>query len=607
MMRKLIPVFLVLLLALNAWAQQAPASGDDSAQLRQEIEQLKATLKALEARVAAQEKPTQTTAQPAAQPFTLAADTISDVKELKETVRDLNDRVGGTERKGLLDRIAWGGDYRYEGHNIHSSIPAHYSGMRLQNLMTRTFFAMNSGTFDPAWMASGQALATGVNNNVAAHYGDYQYFTSNLTLNQLKGMFGSFPPAMQQQFMGLMMSAPGVYVPKHDNTADILQTNRLRLKFDAKISDDITFAGRLSMYKAWGDSTGVQAFNGMPTSMAMDGMTSTVPGGDLLHVERAYFNWNHIGGSKFYLSIGRRPSTDGAPMNFRDDEPRGGTPSGALINYQFDGITFGYHATEKTSFRVCYGQGYSTNYGNGTLYSPANGVKDTHFLGANIDVWETDKTLVQYMYAHAYNVADGFASLLSMNVNPLTGDQLGGNVVMRYQPSATLGAIDIMGLNLQRRFGDFDLYVSGNLSRLDPNGVTTAFGGLGSDPFETPKERNGHMVYAGVRFNLPKNDGRTKMGFEFNQGSKYWFNFAQAEDDILGPKTSTRGEAYETYVTHRITDHFIFKAAYERRNYTYSGSGMNTGTPKKLSDNPVLGFDSLDKANMFSFGLTARF
>jgi len=211
------------------------------------------------------------------------------------------------------------------------------------------------------------------------------------------------------------------------------------------------------------------------------------------------------------------------------------------------------------------------------------------------------------MYAHAFNVADGFAGLLSMNVNPLTGDQLGANVVMRYQPSATLGAIDIMGVNLQHRFGDFDLYVSGNLSRLEPNGVTTAFGGLGSDPFETPKDHNGHMVYTGLRFNLPKNDGRTKMGFEFNQGSKYWFNFAQAEDDILGPKTATRGEAYETYVTHRITDHFIFKAAYERRNYTYSGSGMNTGTPHKLSDNPVLGFESLDKANMFTFGLTARF
>ena len=41
-------------------------------------------------------------------------------------------------------------------------------------------------------------------------------------------------------------------------------------------------------------------------------------------------------------SVGRRPSTGGVPLNFREDEPRGGTPLGSLINYQFDGITAGW-------------------------------------------------------------------------------------------------------------------------------------------------------------------------------------------------------------------------------------------------------------------------
>ena len=67
------------------------------------------------------------------------------------------------------------------------------------------------------------------------------------------------------------------------------------------------------------------------------------------------------------------------------------------------------------------------------------------------------------------------------------------------------------------------------------------------------------MILLGTRFSLPQNDGRTKIGFEFNQGSKYWFNFAQAEDDILAPKTSARGDVYEIYLTQRITESLHFQ------------------------------------------------
>jgi hypothetical protein len=90
------------------------------------------------------------------------------------------------------------------------------------------------------------------------------------------------------------------------------------------------------------------------------------------------------------------------------------------------------------------------------------------------------------------------------------------------------------------------------------------------------------MVYAGLRYSIPQNDGRTKLGFEFNHGTKYWFNFAQAEDDIVAPKSNTRGEAYEIYTTHRINDHFIFKADFTRYNYAWSGSGWHLGAPKRL-------------------------
>src|SRR5260370_27574831 len=127
------------------------------------------------------------------------------------------------------------------------------------------------------------------------------------------------------------------------------------------------------MYKAFGDSTGVQVFDGQPTSLNIDGTTAGVPNSDMLRVERAYFTWNHVGGSNLYLSVGRRPSTDGPPLNFRQDEPRGGTPSGALIDFQFDGITVGDHFNDKMVWRAWHGLGCPSGFGNGNIHNEPDG------------------------------------------------------------------------------------------------------------------------------------------------------------------------------------------------------------------------------------------
>jgi len=464
--------------------------------------------------------------------------------------------------------------------------------------------------FNPAMLSqmTPAQYANFVGQNVQQNYAQYQYYTGNLTFTQLKQAVGQFSPQMQQSLMNYLGQAPGVYQAAYTNNTDILYTNRLRLNLDSKINDDLTVAARLSMYKVWGDSTGVQVFDGQPTSLNIDGTTAGVPNGDMLRVERAYFTWNHVANSNFYLSIGRRPSTDGPPLNFRDDEPRGGTPSGALIDFQFDGITIGYHFNDKMVWRLCYGVGYQSGFGNGNiLKSPADRLADTHLIGANLDLYSTDATFLQATYAHAFNVTDGFDGLTVLPVNPLTGDQVNAPVVMRYTPSANLGGINLFGMNLNRQFRSVQLYLSGNLSNTQPNGVTTPFGGLMSNPFETPVSRNGEMVLVGMRYSFPQDDGRTKVGFEYNHGSKYWFNFAQAEDDIIAPKTDTRGDVYETYLTHRFYDRLIMKLGYIRYNYNYSGSGWHVGAPEDLDTLAILGFPTYKRASMLSLGMTVRF
>jgi hypothetical protein len=213
-----------------------------------------------------------------------------------------------------------------------------------------------------------------------------------------------------------------------------------------------------------------------------------------------------------------------------------------LINYQFDGLTFGYHLGKNSVFRFCYGLGYESGFGNGDLLKrPEDRLKDVHFAGVNLDLWTTEKSLIQLTVARAFDVTDGFNGLVVLPNNPLTGDVVGAPVIMRFTPSTNLGNINLAGVNLTRKFGQWDVFGSLNYVGLRPNGLTTPFGGLGSDPFETPVNHNGYMMYVGARYRF-RNEDKTKAGFEFNHGSKYWFNFAQAEDDIISPKTNTRGD-----------------------------------------------------------------
>ncbi|HEV2402063.1 MAG TPA: DUF3373 family protein [Candidatus Sulfotelmatobacter sp.] len=620
-MRKLLLIVPILLLISGLWAQTAPPATDDAAQMRQEIDQLKKTINSLEQRLDAQEGAAKsaTAATPATQPATSqpAASKDETVSDLQSNVRDLNERVNQTERKTLRDRLEWGGDYRYEFHVIRGNIPTHYDGMQLQNLMVNTlwlFTPQSQGglgmAFNPAMLGqmTPSQFSAFVGQQVQQNYAQYQYFTNNLTFPGLKGAVGQFTPQMQQTLMNYLSQVPGVLQNAYSANSDALMTNRLRLRFDSQVAENVSFGARLSMYKVFGDSTGLQVFDGQPTSMAIDGTTAGVPSGDMVRVERAYFSWNHIGGSNLYLSIGRRPSTGGPPLNYRDDEPRGGTPSGALIDFQFDGITAGYNVNEKMTLRACYGMGYSAGFGNGALLeNPADRVKSVHLFGGNMDLYSTDKTFIQATLARAWNVTDGFDGLMVLPNNPLTGAPVTAPVVMRYAPSANLGAINLYGINLQKKLGDFDLFASGNWSSTRPNGLTTPFGGLMSDPFESPVNRDGQMYYLGVRYSVPKDDGRTKLGFEFNHGTKYWFNFAQAADDIIAPKTDTRGDVYETYLTHRISDHFMLKGSYINYNYLWSGSGWQVGAPKRLNSNPILAFPTYDRAKMFTTGLIASF
>ncbi len=528
--------------------------------------------------------------------FAQESETDQEIADLKKDIKDLEKRVMQNERKTALDRINFIGDFRFEVNSIQADFGDRFNGMELQRLMVDNLFYVNgTGTFPPS--------QEDVSGFIAQNYADYLYYLDNVvTFDWLKEVVGSFPPEQMQQFMGMLL--PHTYEEGYDYENTLLYTNRLRLQMDAKVSKNVDFSGRLSMYKTFGDSTGVQVFNGQPTSINVDGTTASVPNSDILRVERAYFNWR---GDNFYLSVGRRPSTGGAPLNFRQDEPRGGSPLGSIINYQFDGITVGWHISDKSTARLCYGIGFESGFGNNEFTKPPQDrLKDAWFLGLNWDIWNTEDLFIQTTIAGAFDVTDGFNGLVVMPVDPVSG-QDAPPAVIRYTPSANLGDIywaSVVGIVHP---GAFDIFGTISYMETSPTDVTTPFGGLMSDPFETPEEQDAYMYYIGARYNF-SND-KTKLGLEYNKGSQYWFNMAVAEDDLIAPKTSVRGDVWELYLTHRITKNFVFKAAYMHYNFDYSQSGWHLGAAKPLDSTPppILGFPSPESMDKFLLGLTARF
>jgi hypothetical protein len=526
------------------------------------------------------------------------ADTDAKIKALEK-------RLQGLEAKAAKDRIQWTGDLRVEAHSTTGEVDPYIDGMRLQALTYGAMFYTDptvNPTFDPMVPFS----PADIDQFIGMNYAAFQVYSGMNRFPEVKNWVQQMMATNPN--MGAMMNAfaQDAYRQGFKTDNSILYTTRLRLNMAAKVARNVDFTGRLSMYKPWGASTQTGAFNGQANTLNTDANWPGVPGDATLKVDRAYFTWKKIGGAPVYLSLGRRPSTDGPPLHYRNDEMRAGTPMGTIIDMQFDGATLGYNFTDKTTVRACYGLGYESQYGNGSLDKDA-ALKDAHFFGFNIDAWNTDAMQIQTTIARAFDITDGFAGQIILPNDPVTGQPMPGPIVTRFSPSANLGDFDIASLMLARRDGPIDWFVTGSWSKSRPDeGVTGPFGGLLSGPYDNPESQNGSMYYLGARYNF--NEEKTKLGLEWNKGSEYWFNFAPAQDDVIAGKTSTRGTVWEGYVTHRVSRRFVMKLAYINYQYDYTGSGWHVGAPADLGGMPVIqGFPTYTKAGKISLGFSARF
>lgn len=507
-------------------------------------------------------------------------------KDGKEEVEYLSGRVDKTELHTATDKVSFGIDFRVEGNSLQ------YKDMQVAPS------SLVNGFFTP--YASG-----GFNGG---------------TLSQI-----------QTRIAG--MKAAGMVPPteKYDADNDFIPTTKFNLNMKAKVNSNLNFAGRLAAYKAWGDSTGVKTNTGSLGDVTLDGNTSSVPHGDTIRLERAYFVYsNDIKDVPVSFSLGRRPSTDGPPMEYMKNSLEAGSPLSTIINWQFDGASLNFGLEDLTgitgsAFKLCYGLGFEGGWGNSySLQNTGADVDDVHMFGVIGTLYDDGDFSAVLNYAHAWDITDGFTGLTVMPFiaykkadGTYNFEKNYGGYIGRMEPASEIGDWDAASMlfrsNLKEYVDkDIDLFLALSWSRTDPSQVSKnpyyeIMGqGLLSSNGQL-ESHDGYSIYAGVLFPMPLD---ARWGFEYNWGSQYWFNFTGAEDSITGSKLATRGSVYETYYLQPIiSNNFFLKLGVKYYDYDYTGSGNPLGAPVKISDIDSLDaiFPVLDKVWNTSASITMRF
>jgi hypothetical protein len=558
-----------LLVALIAGMLMPLAASAADADLMNKIEAMSRELEALKAQVKANEVKS---AQTAEQVKAVAAKTEStEVAELKSQVTRL-------EEKSLSKWLTIGGDYRFRYDYLEGE--------------SKTFTDVNA-TFANAQTSLQTAMLTDTTGTAATYLAGLAQFSSAMMGIQTYDQAVAFQPMVDG-----MMPALGAYavtVPAYKPKNSSLYSNRFNLNLNAKATQDVSLTANLAMYKVFGSqSDGAITNSGSAPFFAdrvgvFDGTLSRVPSTSNLNVDRVYATWSNIADKDMWLSVGRRPSTGGAPSNLRQNTAvrpgNGGTPS-LLVDYAFDGMTLGYapeiDALPGAYAKFCYGRGFESGFSNFI----GNSLEDTDMIGIAVVPIDTDPLRVWLQWNRGMNIFDA----PTMN-NTYFGDTA---------PKTNLGDIDWFGvgfMSTHKNVGPGTLQVFGDvgMSVTRPNNNVSAqfgFQGLMTGAFfnpEAPSDKTGTAIALGVRYDLPS---QSKFGFEWNHGSKNWITFAPAADDMWTAKMGTRGDVYEAYYIQEldrkpISSFFskaFFRVGVQYYKFDYTGSNNWVGAPVAIGD-----------------------
>ncbi len=400
----------------------------------------------------------------------------------------------------------------------------------------------------------------------------------NYQVKNYVGMYVDFNPS-SPTYLGW------IPVAAENERNDANWSSRFRINMNAEISRSIKFAGRLALQKNWADSTG--AFFSQDTNRAhiSDGTTN-------LKVDRFYIDWTPKFITPVSFSFGRLPTSDGPPLEFKENRKRQSVYPALMFDGEPDGIV----ATAGV-------ERYLHLKNSGFRYFFAHAVQydaDQTSMNYMDHVWDEsyDDNRVQALFFET-ELPGLRDSLLVLSYVPAK------NILMQSPYSTVYGeAIDNLGdvtlygahLQVPNLLGSgLDLFASYGQNRNKPSGNTINFGGenfglfsgpmmLDGIPDGSPDQAptdptTGWAWYAGFRYELPVSFlNRPKIGFEYNRGNKYWFSYTPGPAEIFN-RLATRGEAFDAYYIQPINRNLFLRTGYTKIVYEATGTGMPFGLP----------------------------
>ncbi len=373
---------------------------------------------------------------------------------------------------------------------------------------------------------------------------------------------------------------------------DALFSNRLWLTMGYSPNAHLHFGGQLAYNKLFGERSMLDPQSGGMDSF--DWVSSENRQDDTLRVHSAYINYEEdqlLGlDVPWSLGIGRRPSTNGKLISYREDD-EATSPLGHISNAEFDGGNLKFNLSHLTgipgtSIKFAAGQGMSNAEPrfSSTPYADSSSTDTGNIImyAINIVPYHDQHIETEFQYTHANNLIDitngGFDQFGAFN--PANYDPSLESVGSLHLASAFV-ALHGIGEGWSEYLDKTTLFLSGAMSKTDPDSTKTMLGSANSE--------TGYSYWIGAQMpSLLSEKG--KWGVEFNHGSQYWRSFTYGEDTAIGSKIAARGNAYELYFTEPLTSALSFQLRYTYIDYDYSGSngffGSQSGTPMRISDIP---------------------
>ncbi|WP_298691970.1 DUF3373 family protein [uncultured Sulfuricurvum sp.] len=376
---------------------------------------------------------------------------------------------------------------------------------------------------------------------------------------------------------------------------DAVFSNRLWLNMSYAATKNLSFVGQLAYNKIFGQrsltdpaTAGMEGFDWISGESAYD---------DTLRVRSAYFFYtdDELAGLDipWTFSIGRRPSTEGHLINFRDDV-KASSPLAHTVNVEFDGASAKFGTEELTGlngsyFKLCAGRGMSDaepRFSSAPYSSQSTATNNVDMYGIILVPYDDKQYSAGMQYTYANNLID--------LANPMVPTDFSMKTVGGLHTATAFAMVNGIGDGWSEFLDDSMIFVSGAMTKTNPyNGETM----LGSSDSKT-----GYSYWIGTQFpSLISDEGR--WGVEYNHGTKYWRPITYGEDTMIGSKLAARGDAYEIYFTEPLVDDILtFQLRYTYIDYKYSGSngffGSSTGTPMSMEEalNAGYGDSIVDKA-----------